>query len=128
MRREPTRATRGRQLCAALVLALVLGGPACGASSVAMPGSIGVVARREPGTGRVVIVEAPAGGAGARAGLEVGDEVLAIDGVAVSSMTRDEFQQAVRGPVGSTVEVDVRRDGLRRRIRVQRMAMRALEK
>ncbi|MBI2392239.1 MAG: PDZ domain-containing protein [Deltaproteobacteria bacterium] len=113
-----------RELGLVLLVALA----ACGGAAAAMPGSIGVVARREAGSGRVIIVEVPDGGAGARAGLEVGDEVLAIDGVAVATMSKDEFQRAVRGPAGSSVEVDVRRDGLRRRIRVQRLAMRALEK
>lgn len=101
-----------------LSLALLIG---CG--STAMPGSIGVVAHREP-TGRVVILEVPAGGAGARAGLEVGDEIVAVDGVDVKSMSKEDFQGAVRGPVGTKVTVDVRRDGLRHRIAVERQALR----
>lgn len=104
-----------RELC----LVCLLG--ACGGT--AMPGSIGVVAHREP-TGRVVILDVPSGGAGARAGLEVGDEIVAIDGVDVKSLSKDGFQSAVRGPVGSTVTVDVRRDGLRHRIKVERQALR----
>lgn len=89
-----------------------------------MPGSIGVVAHREA-SGRVVILEVPAGGAGARAGLEVGDEIVAIDGVEVRTMSKDDFQASVRGPAGSRVAVDVRRDGLRHRILVERRVLRA---
>lgn len=106
---------RARDLCLAVLLT------ACGAP--AMPGSIGVVAHRD-GTGRVVIVEVPAGLGGARAGLEVGDEIVAIDGVEVRTLSKDDFQRAVRGPVGSRVTVDVRRDGLRHRIVVERQALR----
>jgi len=102
-------------------VSLLLG---CGAPP--MPASIGVVARREA-TGRVVIVEVPPGSAGARAGLEVGDEILAVGGVAVASMSKEDFQQAVRGPVGSKVSVDVRRDGLRHRIEVERAALRPVK-
>lgn len=98
---------------------------ACGGGGFA--GSIGVIARREPSSGRVVIVEVPSGGAGARAGLEVGDEIIAVDDRMVASMSPNEFRAAVRGPVGSSVNVDVLRDGLRKRLRIERAALREIE-
>ncbi len=106
-----------------LVFALLL--LACGGGGVA--GSIGVIARRETSTGRVVVVQVPAGGAGARAGLEVGDEIIAVDDRMVAGMSPDEFRAAVRGPVGSTVNIDVLRDGLRKRMPVERAALREIE-
>lgn len=122
-------ALRGEALRSALLgaaLACALSACAPGSMPGSMPGSIGVLARREV-TGRVVVVEVPPGGAGARAGLETGDEILAVDGVAVAGMSKEDFQRAVRGPVGSKVTVDVRRDGLRRRIVVERLAIRGIE-
>lgn len=97
---------------------------ACGSGGFA--GSIGVVAKREATSGRVVVIDVPAGGAGARAGLEVGDEIIAVDERMVANMSPDEFRAAVRGPVGSTVTIDVLRDGTRKRLKVERAALREL--
>jgi S1-C subfamily serine protease len=99
---------------------------ACGGGGFA--GSIGVIARREAATGRVIVVDVPSGGAGARAGLEIGDEIIAVDGRMVANMSNDDFRAAVRGPIGSKVEVDVLRDGLRKRLSVERAALREVEK
>jgi C-terminal processing protease CtpA/Prc len=100
----------------------LLSGVACAVPAV--PGSIGVFAHREA-TGRVVLVGVPPGEAGARAGLEVGDELVAIEGLDVQRMSKAAVSDALRGPVGSKVTLDVRRDGLRHRIVVERGALRA---
>ena len=105
----------------ALIVALI----ACGPS--AMPGSIGVIAKREAATGRVIVVDVPPGSAGARAGLETGDELLSIDGHPVYKMTRDDFTAAVRGPAGSKVLVEVKRNGLIQKIIVERVEIRAID-
>jgi C-terminal processing protease CtpA/Prc len=99
---------------------------ACGGGG--MPGSIGVIAKREGATGRVIVVDVPSGGAGARAGLEKGDEILSVDGVSVYKMTRNEFTQAVRGPIGSKVTLEIYRDGLKQTVVVERAEIRAIEK
>jgi carboxyl-terminal processing protease len=99
---------------------------ACGPGGFS--GSIGIVARREASTGRVILVDVPSGGAGARAGLEVGDEIIAVDGRMVANMSNDDFRAAVRGPIGSRVDVDVLRDGLRKRLTVERAALREIDK
>lgn len=99
---------------------------ACGAAP--MPGSIGVIAKREGATGRVIVIDVPSGGAGARAGLEKGDEILSVDGVSVYKMTRQEFTAAVRGPIGSKVTLEVFRDGMKQPIVVERAEIRAIEK
>ena len=85
-----------------------------------------MIAVREA-SGRIVITEVPEGGAGAQAGLEVGDEIVAIDGVAVASMSADDFHRAVRGPVGTKVTIGVRRDGMLHQVVVDRAAMRELK-
>ena len=87
-------------------------------------GSIGVIARREEMSGRIIVVEVPAGNAGALAGLEPGDEVLEVDGEPVSEMGRNDFSRAVRGTPGSRVVLTIRRDGNVQRIAVRRMPMR----
>lgn len=97
---------------------------ACASSGSGMPASIGVVARREPSSGRVVIVDVPDGSAGAKAGLEPGDEIVAVDGVSVAKLSADDFHRAVRGEAGSRVVLDVRRDGLLHRISIAREPMR----
>ena len=95
----------------------------CGCAGSGTPASIGVVARREESTGRIIVVDVPVGNAGAVAGLESGDEVLEVDGVAVSEMGKDDFSYAVRGTAGSRVILTIRRDGLVRRVTVRRMPM-----
>ena len=107
-----------------LVLSVVL--LSCSGTTT-MPGSIGVIAKREANTGRVVVVDVPTGSAGARAGLERGDEIVTVDGALVYKMTREEFSGAVRGPAGSKVMLEIRRNGLTMQIVVQRIEMRALD-
>ncbi len=48
------------------------------------------------------------GGGGAEAGLQVGDEILAVDGRPVSDLGLEGSVQAIRGPEGSTVTLRVR--------------------
>jgi carboxyl-terminal processing protease len=102
---------------ALLALALV----ACGSS--ALPGSIGVRARREETTGRIVVVDVPPGLAGAQAGLEPGDEILSVEGVPVAEMSARAFSRAVRGDVGTKVMLTIKRGGVVRTIEVQRMPL-----
>lgn len=102
------------------VLALLM---AC-SSGTGMPGSIGVIAKRESATGRVVVVDVPAGSAGARAGLEKGDEIITVDDHPVYKMSRQEFSAAVRGPAGSKVALEILRNGMHQKILVERIEMR----
>jgi S1-C subfamily serine protease len=104
-----------------LVLAALLTLGALGCAAPAR-GSIGIYAHRERSTGRIVVVGVQPGGGGARAGLEVGDEILEVDGVPVRTIGDGDFHALVRGELGTTVVVVVRRDGLRHRIEVPRIA------
>jgi hypothetical protein len=66
----------------------------------------------------LVLLAAP-GRPAARAGVIDGDVLLAVDGVAVDP-SRELTDLGLRGPVGSTVVVDVRRNGNVRRIPIVR--------
>ena len=99
-----------------------------GGGSVALPGDrggpwrggVGAVFRYGSSTRALTVHEAPAGGAAARAGLHAGDAVVAIDGAAVSAMEQHEVIARLRGEVGTTVTLRVRRDGAERDVRVER--------
>lgn len=105
-------------IAAAAALAL-----SCGGATLPPQGSIGVRGHRDPETHQIVISDVPKGLSGAEAGLLVNDEIVAIDGQAVASMSAREFQRAVRGPVGSKVIVTIRRQGALRDVEVERGAM-----
>jgi regulator of sigma E protease len=63
-----------------------------------------------------VIQNVPAGSAGARAGLEAGDRILAVDGQPVANT--QEFIAAVRGAPARTLTVSLERRGERRELPV----------
>ena len=73
-------------------------------------GSIGAVLSQQKETGRLVVRDTPPGMAAARGGLKEGDEIIAVDGVDVRDLSPEEVQQALRGPVGTTVSLTVVRD------------------
>lgn len=64
--------------------------------------------------------EAPSDMTAARAGIEAGDEIVAIDGREVKALSSEEIRKALRGDVGSTVTLTVVRDGMRRDVKVTR--------
>jgi regulator of sigma E protease len=61
-----------------------------------------------------LVHEVPAGSAGARAGLQVGDRLLAVDGQPVANST--EFVAMVNGAPGRDISIEVERKGERLRI------------
>jgi carboxyl-terminal processing protease len=67
-----------------------------------------------------VVHDVPAGSAAARAGLHVGDVVLAIDGTALAGRRQDEVVAQLRGEVGTSVVLRVRRDGNERDVAIER--------
>lgn len=64
--------------------------------------------------------EAPSEGTGAQGRLQVGDEIVAIDGVDVRGADRDEIHRRLRGVVGTPVELTVVRAGTIERVVVVR--------
>jgi C-terminal processing protease CtpA/Prc len=93
---------------------------AIGCGSGAFNGSIGVRARRDPESGVVLVTDVPAGLGGAKAGIEPGDRILAVDGVPVAQMTVDVFHRAVRGPIGSHVRLTIQRGDMIVDVEVER--------
>lgn len=59
----------------------------------------------------VRVVEVPAGGPAARAGLLPGDRIVTIDGKPVADRDAKAVQALLSGEVGSKVTVEVLRDG-----------------
>jgi carboxyl-terminal processing protease len=74
-------------------------------------GSVGAYLGKNNKDGRLYVREVPPDMGAAKVGIQAGDEVTAIDGKAVSSMTPDEVHAALAGAVGSKVKVTVQRDG-----------------
>jgi len=58
--------------------------------------------------GRIIVVRVLRDSPAERAGLQAGDEIVAVDGVSIVGGTVDEMIRRVRGPEGSPVEVEVR--------------------
>ena len=61
--------------------------------------------------GGLRVVDTPAGGGAALAGLRRDDVILAINGEEVRTMPYPEIVERLRGPVGSSVELEVFRQG-----------------
>jgi C-terminal processing protease CtpA/Prc len=83
-------------------------------------GSIGAVLAQDKSDGRVTVREAPASMTAARAGIEVGDEVLLIDGRDVRSMSAEAIHLALEGDQGTAVALTILRRGKILRISVDR--------
>jgi S1-C subfamily serine protease len=107
-------------LSAALTSFVASGGVAAVACGGSAGGSIGAVLGKRHGDGRVYVRDVPAGMTGAEAGLEPGDEIVAIDGRDVRTMSTEDVQGALRGKIGTTVVLTVDRAGARRDVPVRR--------
>ena len=55
-----------------------------------------------------------------KAGLEIDDEILAVDGHSVREMSQDDVRRALRGEVGSTMVLSVERGSVKRDVKVLR--------
>lgn len=89
---------------------------ACGSAA---PGTIGAALGKRK-DGRVFVRAAPPGEGAAQAGLEVDDEIVAIDGRDVRTMNEQDIRRAVRGDVGTKFAVTIVRHGARRDVTVTR--------
>jgi C-terminal processing protease CtpA/Prc len=72
--------------------------------------------------GGLRVVEAPAGGAADLAGIRTNDVIIAINGAPVRELDYEEIVDRLRGPVGSTVQLEVFRAGEVNTVVVMRQA------
>lgn len=81
-------------------------------------GGLGVSVLKGP---KHIIISLPyEGGPGQKAGLKVGDKLVAIDGVNIVGATMQTISDYMRGRPGTTVEVTVLRDGVKKKMTVIR--------
>jgi len=73
--------------------------------------------------GGFMIVAPFAGSPAEEAGILGGEQLWAVDGIAVDSLTRDEAGALLRGPIGSMVELEVHGDGGTRTLLLERRAL-----
>ncbi|MGI5865460.1 MAG: carboxypeptidase regulatory-like domain-containing protein [Myxococcales bacterium] len=73
--------------------------------------------------GRVLVVEVFEAGPARAAGIRRGDEILQVDGMPVGSLPLDAVVHSIRGLVGTTVNLVVRRDGRDFLVSVPRMSI-----
>jgi C-terminal processing protease CtpA/Prc len=77
----------------------------------APPGTVGLYLRGDGNTpAAAMVVFVVANGPADRAGMRLGDQVVAVDGIAVASV--DDAMQRIRGTPGTPVQIDARRAGL----------------
>ncbi len=72
--------------------------------------------------GGLRVVEAPAGGGADLAGMRTNDIIIGINGDSVRELDYQTIVEKLRGPVGSTVQLDVFRDGEVSSLAVMRQA------
>jgi C-terminal processing protease CtpA/Prc len=91
----------------ALGWALIAG---CSAGSGQPTGGIHAKLAYSEGGG-LRVVDVPAGGAADLVGLQVNDVIIAIDGAPVRELDYPTIVERLRGPIGSSVQLDVFRKG-----------------
>ncbi len=72
--------------------------------------------------GGLRVVEVPPGGAADLAGLRTNDVIIGINGTSVRELDYESIVERLRGPAGSTVQLDVFRDAEVRTVVVTRQA------
>ena len=72
-------------------------------------GGIGVTVQQLEG--RIIVVSVQPGSPADRAGIKIGDEITAVDGINVKGMSIVELSQLLRGAPGSTVAVGYLQEG-----------------
>ncbi len=87
-------------------------------------GSVGAVLSKNNRDGRVYVRDVPADMGAAKAGIQSGDEVTAIDEKPVLGMSSEEIHRALSGAVGSKVRLSVSREGQRLKLEVERGPLR----
>src|SRR6476660_5999737 len=80
--------------------------------------------------GWITVVAPMPGTPGDRAGIRPGDLLVEVDGISAAGWTMERAVQALRGPIGTTIDLAVRREGveapLRQRLTRERIHQRAV--
>ena len=113
--------SRNARILTALLAACALTAGCGGASRGQPTGGIHAKLGYSEGGG-LRVVEAPPGGAADLAGLRTNDIIIAINGTSVRELDYQTIVEQLRGPVGSSVQLDVFRDGEVRTVVVMRQA------
>jgi C-terminal processing protease CtpA/Prc len=106
-------------LAALLAVLLMIGMTGCAAKQ---PGTIGAALGKRT-DGRLFVRGVPAGQGADKAGLEIDDEIITIDGKSVVTMSNDDVRAAVRGDVGTSMNLLIERRGERKEVKVERMPL-----
>jgi len=85
-------------------------------------GTIGALIAQDNDSGRLYVRDVPKGLAAARAGIEVGDEILFIDGLDVRALTARQIHGALSGDVDAPVKLTLLRGEQVVRVTVKRTA------
>ena len=88
-------------------------------------GSIGARLGRDNDTQAVYVREVPEGLPAAEAGLEPEDEIVMIDGMYVRTMSNQDLESKLRGPIGSTVALTLSRGARVVHVELKRSALRS---
>jgi len=72
---------------------------------------VGLQIALNPKTGNLEVVAPIAGSPAEKAGIRPRDRIVQIDGISTSELTLDEAAARMRGPIGSSVNLTVERDG-----------------
>lgn len=87
-------------------------------------GSVGAVFGKGNTDGRVFVREVPPDMVAAKAGLQVGDEVVSVNGAAVQKMSPDDVHRALAGEIGTKVRLTVVRRGEQLELVIERGPLR----
>lgn len=83
-------------------------------------GSVDASFKYRPDDHSCIVHEVPPGSRSARAGLEVGDLVVAVDGEDLTRATLEGVLASMRGPVGTIASLTVKRGSAIHELRVER--------
>src|SRR5690606_16432404 len=83
---------------------------------------IGINLKRDP-DGRLLIRRVVEGSPAAMAGLEVGDEIIAVDGKSVLGLSETSVAELIRGPEGSSCKLKFKRENIEHIREVARIAI-----
>jgi carboxyl-terminal processing protease len=89
------------------------------AACASEPGTIGAALGKRA-DGRMFVRSTPPGQGAAEAGLLIDDEIVAIEGRDVKTMSEEDVRRAVRGDLGSKLTITIVREGQRRDVTVKR--------